>query len=198
MNTIHARVSTESACLALERSLRRLWPRYGAVKVEYALVEVADLRTVISKVTPARLEAARSIHNAVADDGTVPYLPVVYGGEPGEPRIAFGPLVERGRDELLLIDGVHRSLAAHAAGSETIYAVLIDAEHVPPPPGEVYDLLAAQTVFTSAPRLPLYPGRSSVHFRPSAKFTTLAEHLLLEELRTSGQAARSSGVPIRQ
>ena len=66
------------------------------------------------------------------------YPPLAYRDDDDRDRIAFGPLVERAGDRLMLIDGVHRSLAAGYAGMTEIYAVVIEPQHTPPPPGEVY------------------------------------------------------------
>jgi len=184
MNEVLTSIDADLASRALAQSMQALWPRYGRVKIEYAVVDVEALKTVIDKVTPARLSAAMGIFQGMIEHGVPPYLPVAHAGDVNQKRVAFGPLVERHGDRLLLIDGVHRSLVARAEGHDSIYAVLIEAEFVPPPPGPVFNLVDAETVVTDQARLPLYPGRSSVYFRPSARFTELAQEKILRWVAT--------------
>jgi hypothetical protein len=167
---------------ALETSIRLQWPRYGAVRVGYSVVEISALQTVISRVAFKRLELVSSILAGTMAQGLASFLPLIYLDDDGHDRIAFGPLVERAGDRLLLIDGVHRSLAAHHAGLDSIYVAVIEPENALPPPGAVYGLLDSETVHTDAPRLPLFPGRASDHFRPSARFTAEAERGLLTRM----------------
>ena len=110
--------------------------------------------------------------------GMVPYLPYIYSDESGREKINFGPLVEIHGDVLFIIDGVHRSLAANRAGLTSIVAAVITPEHSPPPPGALNALLDIETEYTQASRLPWFPGRRSVYFRPSAMFAAEAEHRL--------------------
>ena len=175
-------VSVERARRALEESISLQWPRYGTVKVEYSMVEISKLKTVTSRTTPMRIKSASSVLAQVRAHDLLPYLPFLYSDDHGQQRITFGPLVERYRGRLFLIDGVHRSLAAANSGIKSIFAAVIEPDSAPPPPGDLYDLLAIETVNTGTPRLPLYPGRRSVHFRPSARFASGAEDLLLREI----------------
>lgn len=176
-----AEVPAERACRALEKSISLLWPRYGTVRVEYSMVEISMLKTVTSRTTPRRLEFASSVLATVTRNGLLPYLPFVFRDHCGQQRITFGPLVEKYCDRLFLIDGVHRSLAAHYSGMHSICAAVIEPESSPPPPGDLYDLLGVKTVDTDAPRLPWFEGRCSVHFRPSATFASGAEDVLFRE-----------------
>lgn len=171
-------MSATRACRALEESISWQWARYGTVRVEYSAVELSRLKTVTSRTTPQRIEFASSVLESMARRGMVPYLPFIYFDEFGREKVNFGPLVEFHGDALFVIDGVHRSLAAHRAGLTSIVAAVIKPEHSPPPPGALYDLLDIETVHTQAPRLPWFPGRRSVYFRPSAMFAAQAEHRL--------------------
>lgn len=166
------------ACRALEESISWQWARYGTVRVEYSAVELSRLKTVTSRTTPQRIEFASSVLESMAGRDMVPYLPFIYFDESGQEKVNFGPLVEIHDDVPFIIDGVHRSLAAHRAGLTSIVAAVIRPEYSPPPPGTLYDLLDIETVHTLAPRLPWFPGRRSVHFRPSAMFAAQAEHRL--------------------
>jgi hypothetical protein len=166
------------ACRALEESISGQWAQYGSVRVEYLPVEISRLKTVTSRTTPQRIEFASSVLESIAGRGMMPYLPSTYHDEVGRERVNFGPLVEIHGDVLFVIDGVHRSLVAHRAGLASIVAAVIKPEHSPPPPGVLYDLLDIEIVRTQAPRLPWFPGRRSVHFRPSAMFAAQAEHWL--------------------
>jgi len=175
-------VSVERACQALEESISRQWPRYGTVGVKYSMVKVSILKTITSRTTPKRLEFASSVLAVVKAHDMIPYLPFTYYDDIGRKRITFGPLVEKHHDRLFVIDGVHRSLAAYNSGINSICVAVIEPESSPPPPGALYDLLDVETVNTDAPRLPLFEGRHSAHFRPSAMFALGAEDVLFREI----------------
>jgi hypothetical protein len=185
MSEVIAEVPVELACQALEKSIAQAWPRYGAVKVEYSMIEIYRLKTVISRIAPKRLQLASAVLAEITSNGTVPYLPVFYSDGGGSSRIGFGPLVEKNGDDLLLIDGVHRSLAASRCGIDYICAAVIQAELFPPPPGVKVDLFDIETVNTDVDRLPAFVGKGSAHFRPSARFTSAAEAALMQSWPTA-------------
>jgi hypothetical protein len=178
-NHVLREVSVEAACRALETGIARHWTSYGSVKVEYSMIEVAVLKTVISRVAPRRLERASSVLATMVRSGFTPYLPVAYRDTDGKNRIAFGPLAERHQADLFLIDGVHRSLAALSNGIDVIYAAIIEAEVIPSPPGLMHKLPDVDIVDSDAERLPPFSGKSSAQFRPSLLFTSEAESALL-------------------
>lgn len=187
-------IDPRQACRALEWSISKHWPRYGSVQVEYLLVEVINLRTVISRIAPRRLQKATDVLLDVLRSGPGPYLPVIYSGEEGRDQVAFGPLVERNGSELLLIDGVHRSLAAMNMGIPAIQVATITTEVIPPPPGEVRRLAEVQIADTNSERLPPFPGKHGAQFRPSTLFTSAAGDLLLggePHLNLDGPGAES-------
>ena len=146
-------VPIDSACRALEAAISRRWPCYGFFKVEYCLIEVTHLKTVIPHVAPRRLERARRVLDEMTKSAAPLYLPITYTDDVRQTRVAFGPLIERCEEHLFIIDGVHRSLAALNSSINVIHAAVIEAEFTPPPPGPVYNLVDINVVDGDADRL---------------------------------------------
>jgi hypothetical protein len=181
MNTVAEGVAIGIASSALETSIRSHWPRYGSVRVGYSMIKISMLTTVIPRIAPRRLEKATAVLLDLAARGSDPYAPLVYADDQGVRRIAFGPLVENNSGRLLLLDGVHRSLAAHNSGIDAIYVAVIEPQNYIPAPGTMRSLLEVETADTEAARLPPFEGKISVDFRPSALFTSSAEEELFRD-----------------
>lgn len=111
-----------------------------------------------------------------------PYLPVQYrNNEPDYDDISFGILTEANKRGLIIIDGVHRALAALQAGMREVHNATIYASHTPPPVGPLFNLTEVSISSEAITQTPLYEGKQLDLFRPSSLFTkTAADDIMAE------------------
>ena len=90
----------------------RHWSRYGRVSVEYVTIELRCVRSVIGVVSEQHVRLRTYLNISFESVCKNPYSPVIYTNTEGGNAVAFGPLVEQNGNQFVLLDGVHRCLAA--------------------------------------------------------------------------------------
>jgi hypothetical protein len=122
--------------------LGECWPVYGHVKVEYRELEIGNIKSIVSVLDDRRVENAHAILSGYRRAGVAPFLPVVYRDRTRREMIALGVIAERHAREYVLLDGTNRCFVAHSRGLPRITAAVVRAQHMPPPAGEVFDLVS--------------------------------------------------------
>lgn len=137
---------------------------YGGVTVAVSAVDLCDLRSVIEVIHETRLHLARTVHSHYEAAGLEPFQPVTVG----HTEAHLGMLLESGPQGLLVLDGVHRAVAAAERGTRRVRATII-CPHVAKPwvaPGR-----PLADVRTSSEELePKYTERGITLFRPAASW----------------------------
>jgi hypothetical protein len=176
-------VPNEQAELALQKAIAHHWARYGEITVRYDLVELSVIRSVIPLASRRRFTDAVALLERFELFSIPAFAPVVISSAQKGSKILFGPLVERNMDQLVLLDGVHRSLAAWRAGIGEIYAATVSAQSVPPPVGPLYAISQIRLSESGQEPPIFFEGKGLVNFRPSALFISTAEELMASQMR---------------
>lgn len=175
-------VSIDLAAKALQQSIMRHWSRYGRVSVEYVTIELRCVRSVIGVVSEQRVVEAEDIFKYQLRKRMQPYSPVIYTNTEGGNAVAFGPLVEQNGNEFVLLDGVHRCLAAMRCGADRVRVAMVHAERTPPPVARPVPLSAVSSVTSGISGSPIFEGKGIRNFRPSSLFVGTAADSVLKSL----------------
>ncbi|GAA3294675.1 hypothetical protein GCM10020295_19770 [Streptomyces cinereospinus] len=168
-------LSPDLAARAWRQAVADSWgERFGAVDVTCEQVGLRSLGSVIELVAPAPYTSAQALLRAFGRSGIAPYLPVLTGPWPGG-RLLLGPLVERHPGGLLILDGVHRCLAALRQGLDTVWVSVLTAETHPPPAGPPVPLAEVAPSGSARTRTPLFRHTGNPDFRPSDVFLSRAQ-----------------------
>ncbi|MFB6772073.1 hypothetical protein [Streptomyces sp. NPDC056337] len=148
--------------------------RFGRVEVTYELVDPRSLSSVIGLVGTSTYDSARELLHRFTEAGTAPYRPVLLGGPP-EADLLLGPLVERHPNGLVILDGVHRCLAALQYGLRVLWAAVLTTEVHPDPAGSLVPLGDVTPSDSIRTRTPLFRRTANPDFRPSDLFLSRAQ-----------------------
>ncbi|WP_165975686.1 hypothetical protein [Actinomadura rubrisoli] len=121
-------------------------PAYGDARLSWQRIELSELRSIVHLVRRQRLESACELLGRFQDAGLGPYAPVRTAAN-GETSLVIPPVAESHGADLVLLDGVHRCLAALACGLRSIEVFVVRGD-LPGPPGDVCAL--AEIGLTSA------------------------------------------------
>jgi hypothetical protein len=146
------------------------------------MVDLSALQSVIEVVSEQRLSEAVAIWENFRAAAVVPYLPVFYHAEALAQEISFGLLVEQNKGALILIDGVHRSLAAQLRGLRQVYVALIVPERTLPPVASPIPLEQVRSSATEVSGSPIFEGKGYADFRPGSLFTATASGIIMRKL----------------
>ncbi|WP_405432284.1 hypothetical protein [Micromonospora sp. NBC_00617] len=138
-----------------------------------------EIATVIPMASSRRARDAEQLLRLYLAEAVAPYAPVQIDVR-GELSILISPIVEPYRGELVLLDGMHRCLAALREGLDSITVAVARPEHAPPPAGP---RLALGEVLYSPPAEdppPVFDGRGYANYRPGALFVAAAVELLTQ------------------
>ncbi|MER6638678.1 hypothetical protein [Streptomyces microflavus] len=168
-------LSPDLAAPAWRQAVTDSWgDRFGAVEVTRERVELRSLSSVIELVAPEPYLSAQALLCAFTRAGIPPYLPVL-AGPPSAGPLLLGPLVERHPDGLLILDGVHRCLAALRQGLETVWVSVLTAETHPPAAGSPVPLTEVTPSGSARTRTPLFRHTGNPDFRPTDVFLSRAQ-----------------------
>ncbi|WP_089309785.1 ParB N-terminal domain-containing protein [Actinomadura mexicana] len=117
-------------------ALAAMWPvPYNEARLTWREVRLADVRSIVHVARRQRLDSAEELLQLYRGAQTAPYVPVRLVGQ-GERSFLVPPVAEEHGTHLVLIDGVHRLLAAHRAGIRHVRLFVVSGE-LPTPPGDV-------------------------------------------------------------
>jgi hypothetical protein len=176
-----------AACDALTEAVKRHWARYGHVEIRYELVTLESLYSVVSMVAECRFERAMRIVEEYQLAKISPFLPAIYSQSGDGDSVGFGPLIERNGHNLVLLDGVHRSLGAQVRGLKRIYAATINAQFVSPTVGALCQLETIKISCSPEAQVPLFAGKGFENFRPAALFTKTAAIAIISQMEGNKQ-----------
>ncbi|MEU8124653.1 hypothetical protein AB0C21_38580 [Spirillospora sp. NPDC049024] len=162
-------VSPEHFGPVVASALAAMWPTpYGDARLGWQEIRLADVRSIVHVARRQRLDSAQELLASYRDAGVAPYLPLRVADHGG---LAFliPPVAEEHGMHLVVIDGVHRLLAAHRAGLPHVQLFVVSGE-LPAPPGDVCALGDI--------------GLSSEHRPPEVMF----RNLRVEDFRRVGDA----------
>lgn len=167
---------------AWERAVAECWGhRFGQVEVTYELVDPRSLASVIGLVATSTFDSARKLFHRFAEAGITPYQPVLLGG-PSEEGLLLGPLVERHPNGLVILDGVHRCLAALRYGPSALCVAVLTTEVHPEPAGSLTPLGNVTPSDSTRTRTPLFRRTGNPDFRPTDVFLSRAQTCAWHEI----------------
>ncbi|GCB49039.1 hypothetical protein [Streptomyces sp. NL15-2K] len=156
--------------------------RFGAVSVMYEAVDPRSLNSVINLVATGRFASAQALLHLFVAAGIAPYQPVLLSSPDGG-TLLLGPLVERHPKGLLILDGVHRSLAALRHGLSTVWAAILTTQRRPEPAGPLVPLSAVTPSTAPQTWIPLFRHTDNDNFRPTQRILEQAQSRLELDLR---------------
>ena len=118
--------------LGLQRFVRGLWKGYAEATVAQVDVPAANLRPLAESFEEARLLAAAVLLDLYADHGLQPFEPCFASDEYGC-RLFLPPVCEEHPNGDLLVDGVHRVLAARRSHTQRLTVIRLAHVASPPP-----------------------------------------------------------------
>ncbi|MFC4048545.1 hypothetical protein ACFOY4_02515 [Actinomadura syzygii] len=149
-------------------ALAAMWPTpYADASLAWEAVRLADVRSIVHVARRQRLSSAERLLGLYQAARMAPYLPLSVTDEPGS--FVVPPVVEVHGEHFVLIDGVHRLMAAHRTGIRQVRLLVVSGP-LPEPPGDICAL----------PDI----GLSSEHRPPGVMFRNLREN----EFRRVGDA----------
>lgn len=165
-----------------ESALRASWASLLAeslCKSELCAVQVSELYSAIDMVHKPRLDNAATILARFETDGVAPYLPVVYSVD-GNPQASVGVIVELTSAGPLILDGVHRVVAARENGPKELCVWLSERPERLPPPCK---LTRCNEITVNSERsvTPKFEGSIPKYFRPGHEIALLANDLILRQ-----------------
>ncbi|WP_436535787.1 hypothetical protein [Actinoplanes sp. HUAS TT8] len=165
---------------ALRTAILRNWPRYGDVRITDELVPLDRMSTIIPMASSRRFQEAIALLRTYLWHGVQPYLPVRLPGsrEIGRGAVLLSPLVEVNGSEMILLDGMHRCLAARHERIPAVAVTLIRPAFTPSPAGP---RLSLGDVLHSKPEEEppiFFEGRQLAAFRPGRLFVESAVDLI--------------------
>lgn len=170
---------------------------HGQVRVELVTVTRREVFPLSRFAVESRLQRATTMLASMQQCNATPFELVTVEDGQGTVRVVFPPVVERHHDHFVLVDGVHRFLAASQAGVEHIHCAVIEGAGIPPvpcPPGSWDELIvddqqrAAEEVLPGLDRL-LFRPLTSLFNSSAFVFSSLREALEFVET-TDGHYAR--------
>jgi hypothetical protein len=165
------------------RTALQTWPRYGAVTVSYESLEISLLHSVIPIASRQRLSNMEKLTMAYIAHAMPPFLPVRLDMVPPPSNLLVGPLVEHVGDEYVIIDGLHRALAARRSALARIIVALIRAETMPAPVGPRRSLADVGLSEEPVPGAPFFENKGLDNYRPSSFFLAEACRLISNQLK---------------
>lgn len=172
---VMTQISSEAAAQAWEQAVASVWGhRFGAVSVRYESVNIGALNSVIGLVATDTFTSAQQLLRGFVQSGIAPYRPVMLHNTEGGTFLP-GPLVERHPAGQILLDGVHRCLAALDAGMTSVWAAVLTTARRPAPPGVCIPLAAVTPTTDPKTRAPLFRLTNNHDFRPTHAFLAQAQ-----------------------
>lgn len=120
--------------LALQRVVRGLWKGYAEATTAELEVPVASLLPLTESYEKPRLLAAEALFDLYGRRGMRPFEPCLAWDELGY-KVLLPPVCEDHSGAHLLVDGVHRVLAARRAGVQKLTVIRLTEVAAPPPRG---------------------------------------------------------------
>ncbi|MGW7366442.1 hypothetical protein ACWGI8_24155 [Streptomyces sp. NPDC054841] len=177
-------VARQAAAQALEEAVTAVWGhRFGAVSVTHEVVDPRSLHSVISLVNADTFASAQDLLRQFVAAGIPPYQPVVLRGS-RTGGLLLGPLVERHPNGLVILDGVHRCLAALRYSLATVSVTVLTTELQPAPAGPLVPLATVTPSVSPRTRIPLFRHTGNDNFRPAQAFLTRAQSRLEPEIHS--------------
>lgn len=153
-------------CQIVQVALRRMWPAsYAQCTTTIETVSLMEIRSLVHSARQQRFDAARTLLGNFLRTGTEPYLPVSLTTSP-VPKLIIPPVVEAHPGYFSLVDGIHRTLAAHRSRLRYLKIIVIAGDAIPAPPGDLCTL--EEISLTSSPRTPseLFRNLDYSRFKP--------------------------------
>lgn len=160
-----------------------MWGGYLHASVRYETRRIKELKSVIDVLDTSRLLRAMSVLNEYVHSGVTPYLPVLYSTDDHADSCSLGLVVEAlGQGDLMIIDGVHRAVAALKSGIEEIDLAVIYPSFMTPPARGLIELTQIVNTTDGERTRPIFDGAENPYFRPGVDIVSSAENRLLNAL----------------
>ncbi len=183
MATILRAISPDRSADAIRQAALWHWPRYRSVSVSYEEVPIDSLQSVIWVSSRRRLLDAAELFSRFEAHLILPYLPVALFQPWPETKVLFGPLIEENAEGLVVLDGMHRVLAAHRVGIKAIHAAILRAQNVPRSVGPLISV-SDITIYPGMDDPPKsFEGLGYADYRPSSSFIDTAARIIVDQMK---------------
>lgn len=169
-------IDTPMTLKSIERASMSEWYDYNDIKVSFDEVALKGLVSLIDIVNSNRFSSTQKLLEAHEQYKINVFDPIAVELNEGD-KVILPPIIERSEHGLLVIDGVHRCLAAHLKDYDAVGAVIIDSKNTLPRYAGTPTLLEDVTPTDSDETLkPLFTGKRTINplFRPGAAIVTAA------------------------
>ena len=155
---------------AVEQDLiRKSWTHYETVDVEARMVKIATTRPIARCIYLGRLDRARMLLADLERFDVSPFSTHLRLGPAGV-SVCFSPVLETSGETLLVVDGMHRIVAAMEAGLSSIVGLVVRAAHLPPPTIAPCTWDEVERVGKKRTRAEKFPGYDPDLFRTTGKY----------------------------
>ncbi|HBB18399.1 MAG TPA: hypothetical protein DCZ97_15890 [Syntrophus sp. (in: bacteria)] len=103
----------------------------GAIQAEIVTLAPEQVHPLSRYAVKSRVERAHKMLDSAFAMGIVPFELMTCEADGDLVRLVFPPVAERHMNGVFLVDGVHRFLAAIAAGLETVKCVCVGGKGIP-------------------------------------------------------------------
>ena len=162
---------------AVASSAAAAYPAFGSVQARLAEVSLEAAVTLIPQASASRVETGALVMAEYRKHGLTPFAPVA--DDAG--RAHVGCLVEASEEGLVILDGMHRCLAARTARLPVILALVISPQHRPRLAGRCYRLKEVEVLPLGVDPPAFYWGRGNQDFRPGLQIVQDAARRIEEE-----------------
>jgi hypothetical protein len=161
------RANETTATAFMHSILSELWQPYGVCALEVRTIEICDLKSAVHLAREERVIAASHLLEEYRKAKIIPFSPIENWVE-GSYRLIAGPIAEIHDGYPVLVDGLHRCIAAERHGVEFVRLLVVISIQgsLPPPAGETCSLGEVVSTETHRSAQAMYRGLNEDLFRP--------------------------------
>ncbi|PXX09242.1 hypothetical protein [Mycolicibacterium moriokaense] len=156
---------TLAALQTAEGIASSLWPRYGRVSATLRPIRIDSLKTVQNVVQQSHLQRVQAAVDCWIAQGR-PLFPPLSATTSGSAGVLVD-LTDTG--ELMIIDGVHRCLAARNRGRHELLVTIFTPRRPLPPPGRLLSLANVEVSPEPTDLMPIRDQLDGSLFRPGSR-----------------------------
>jgi len=151
-----------------QTAVGRSWAPYRTARIDTRQVHLERVKPLARSVHRSRLASAGEILSGLRAEGVPPFVCHFRATQDGV-FVRFPPVLEQHDDRFLIVDGMHRLMAAAGSGEDEVTAIVVSSPSLPPPTVPPCEWGDVAVVDAKPPRAEKFPGYVAELFRPTAK-----------------------------